>query len=356
MYDKYGEEGLRDGPQAQGFNDIFDIFGMGGRREQREAGPKKVKPTAVQLEVTLEDLYNGKETEVPIERHRICVKCNGVGGSDPKAVQTCKGCKGKGMRTVMMQLGPGMYSQRTGPCDECGGKGESIDPAKMCKDCKGKKIKKEAKKVAVEVDKGAPNGEKYVKHGEGDEIPEAEAGDVIVVIAEKKHKTFKRKGADLEMDKEITLFEALTGLDFVLTHLDGRKIRIRNTPGDVIKPESKFTCEGLGMPFHKRTYSFGNLIINFKIKFPTTIDAKSSKLLQEALGGAVASAGAAKTTPKASTADSGDVAETCELKAFKEEHRNTDHRGGDRDHHHESDEEEDEDGHGHGQRVGCQAQ
>ena len=42
----------------------------------------------------------------------------------------------------------------------------------------------------VEVDKGAPNGEKYTKHGEGDEIPEAEAGDVIVVLEEKKHKTF----------------------------------------------------------------------------------------------------------------------------------------------------------------------
>jgi hypothetical protein len=36
------------------------------------------------------------------------------------------------------------------------------------------------------------------------------------------------------MEKEISLFEALTGLDFVLVHLDGRKVRIRNTPGNVI--------------------------------------------------------------------------------------------------------------------------
>lgn len=47
----------------------------------------------------------------------------------------------------MMQLAPGMYSQRTGPCDECEGKGQSIDPAKACKDCKGKKIKKENKTI-----------------------------------------------------------------------------------------------------------------------------------------------------------------------------------------------------------------
>jgi len=262
------------------------------------------------------------------------------------------------MRTVMMQLGPGMYSQRTGPCDECGGKGQSIDPSKMCKACNGKKLKKENKTLTVEIDKGAPNGERYTKHGEGDEVPDAEAGDVVVVIAEKNHKLFKRKGADLFMEKEITLIEALTGLDFVLTHLDGRRIRIRNTPGQVIKPDSLFTCENLGMPFHKRTYQNGNLIIQFKIKFPTQIDAKSSTLLQDALSGVSgAVAGAAKGGKAAAKKDDDKDAVVCELKTFSEDHRNTDHRGGTGAHHHESDEEDDDDGHGHGgQRVGCQQQ
>ena len=115
-------------------------------------------------------------------------------------------------------------------------------------------MKKETKTLNVEIDKGAPNGDKYVKHGEGDEYPEAEAGDVIIQIKEKKHKTFLRKGADLFMEKEITLIEALTGLDFVLTHLDNRKIRIRNTPGEIINPDQLMTVENLGMPFHKKTY------------------------------------------------------------------------------------------------------
>ena len=112
MYDSAGEKGLQGGAQSAGFNDIFDLFGMGGRRGG-DAGPqtKKVKPMGVKLEVTLEDLYNGKEASVEVERMRICIKCNGVGGTDPKAVQSCKTCKGRGMRTVMMQLGPGMYSQ-----------------------------------------------------------------------------------------------------------------------------------------------------------------------------------------------------------------------------------------------------
>ena len=118
-------------------------------------------------------------------------------------------------------MGPGMYSQSTGPCDECGGTGEIIDMAKRCKVCKGKKVTRNSKTLQVEVDKGSPDGEQFTLHGEGDCVPDVEAGDVIAVIKIKEHKTFKRKGADLLMDKEITLLEALTGLDMCITHLDG---------------------------------------------------------------------------------------------------------------------------------------
>jgi DnaJ-class molecular chaperone len=132
---------------------------MGGGKRGGGEQKRRVKPLGKILEVTLEDLFNGKEEEFEVERQRICVKCNGLGGTDAKAVVTCKGCKGKGMRTVMMQLGPGMYSQRSGPCDECNGQGESIDPKKKCTVCLGKKVKVEKKLLKVEIDKGAPDKE-----------------------------------------------------------------------------------------------------------------------------------------------------------------------------------------------------
>jgi len=56
------------------------------------------------------------------------------------------------------------------------------------------------------------------------------------------------------MEKEITLIEALTGLEFIITHLDGRKVRVKNTPGHVIKPDDIKTVENQGMPLHKRSY------------------------------------------------------------------------------------------------------
>jgi len=149
----------------------------------------------------------------------------------------------------------------------------------MCKPCNGKKVQKERKKLKVEVDKGAPNGEKYTIHGEGDEIPGAEAGDVIVQIKEKPHKVFKRKGADLIMEKEITLLEALTGLEFVVTHLDGKKYRIKNEPNEIIKHDEIMTVKSLGMPFSKKTYENGSLFLHFTVKFPTSVDAKSIALI-----------------------------------------------------------------------------
>jgi len=90
---------------------------------------------------------------------------------------------------------------------------------------------KEKKVLEANVDKGAPHGEKYIFHGESDEHPDKEAGDVIIVVNEQPHPLFKRKGADLLIEKDITLLEALTGVDFVIQFLDGTKFRAQTTPG-----------------------------------------------------------------------------------------------------------------------------
>ena len=121
-----------------------------------------------------------------------------------------------------------MYTQARKKCADCNGEGEIMDKKKMCKKCKGKKVERQKKKHKIELDKGAPNGDKIVMSGHGHQIPDldTEDGDLIIVIQQKKHPVFKRKGADLYITQEITLLQALTGVDFSITHLDGRKVRI----------------------------------------------------------------------------------------------------------------------------------
>lgn len=113
-------------------------------------------------------------------------------------------------------------------------------------------------------------------------MPGREAGDVILVVNEQPHDIFKRKGADILMEKEISLLESLTGVDFTVKHLDRKMLRVKSKPGQVIKPDTLMTLEGKGLPFHKNPFEFGNLFVLFKVKFPDT--------LSEAQVGQVASA------------------------------------------------------------------
>ena len=251
-YDRYGEDGLKEGGGGGGGMDdlLSQMFGGGARRGGGPTGPKKGKPVMHPLKCTLEEIYAGKSTKIAVNRERICTVCDGKGGKDG-AVQKCTTCRGRGIVTRMTQLGPGMYSQSQGPCDDCRGKGEVIDDANKCKTCKGKKVVKEKKVLEAMIDKGSPNNCQYTFHGEADEYPGQEPGDVVIVVQEQPHKKFKRKGADLLFEHKITLVEALTGVDFMLTHLDGTKIRIRNEPGEVIKPDDLKTIPDKGLPFHK---------------------------------------------------------------------------------------------------------
>jgi DnaJ family protein A protein 2 len=199
---------------------------------------------------------------------------------------------------------------------------------------------KEKKVIEAQIDRGAPNGEKYIFHGEADEFPGVEAGDVVIVVQEQPHKLFKRKGADLMFEKEISLIEALTGVDFVITHLDGTKLRIKNKPGEVIKPDDIKTVDGKGMPYHKQTYKFGNLFIVFKIKFPETLNGEQAKKVNEALAFQV----------KKDKDEDMDIAETLILTAYSENQKNAHHGGGKQGR--DSDEEEGEED-GSRQGVRC---
>jgi len=94
------------------------------------------------------------------------------------------------------------------------------------------------------------------------------AGDIICKIKIEEHKIYKRVGADLLINKKITLLEALTGFHFELEMLDKKKITISTAPGDVISAGEKKIIEGKGMPFYNDRLSHGNLIINFEVEFP----------------------------------------------------------------------------------------
>eukprot|EP01116_Phalansterium_solitarium_P001898 TRINITY_DN11730_c0_g1_i1.p1 TRINITY_DN11730_c0_g1~~TRINITY_DN11730_c0_g1_i1.p1 ORF type:complete len:424 (+),score=154.67 TRINITY_DN11730_c0_g1_i1:121-1392(+) len=297
IYDRHGEEGLEGGGGhggAGGMEDIFAaMFGMGGghpfhgrRGGGGGGGPRakrKGKDEYQALRVSLGDLYNGKQVKLQMSKSVLCSQCEGKGSTVPNAVQRCGPCKGQGYTVVLRQIGMGLVTQQQEACRACGGEGESIKPRDRCKGCQGQKIKNETKNIEIFVEKGMKHEQKITLHGEGDQAPNIEPGDVVLVLQLTEHDTFKRDGDDLHMSKKISLYESLCGFQFPLVHLDGRTLLVQSI--GVTKPGDKRVVAHEGMPHLRNPTEKGNLIITFDVVFPDMIDVtpKAAELLGQLL-------------------------------------------------------------------------
>lgn len=74
IYDRGGEEGLKQAEQGQGGINPFDFFNM--HRNMEEARGPDIN---LKLRITLEDVYKGKEVELQYTKQAICPHCRGSG-------------------------------------------------------------------------------------------------------------------------------------------------------------------------------------------------------------------------------------------------------------------------------------
>jgi len=186
----------------------------------------------------------------------------------------------------MRHVGFGLVQQLQEPCGACNGEGETIKPKDRCKACSGNRTIEEEKFLDVFVDKGMAHGQQIVFSGEGDQIPDVIPGDIILVLQQEQHGTFKRDGSDLYIEKEIKLIDALCGFKFIITHLDGRQIIVSSSKGQIIKPGDTKCIDGEGMPQHKNPFEKGRLYVKFDVVFPVngSITTDHTKLLTQVLG------------------------------------------------------------------------
>ncbi|KAI2648270.1 hypothetical protein H4Q32_018319 [Labeo rohita] len=244
LYDQGGEQAIKEGGMAGGDSpmDIFNMFFGGGGRMQRERRGKNV---VHQLGVTLEELYNGSTRKLGLQKNVICEKCEGYGGKKG-TIEKCSTCKGRGVQD----------------------RERSSAPKDRCKNCNGNKVERKKKILEVHIDKGMKDGQKITFHGEGDQEPGLEPGDVIIVLDIKEHPVFQRQDDNLIMKMKIKLVEALCGFKKTIRTLDNRMLLINSPPGQVIKPNDLKCIRNEGMPVYRDPYEKGLLIIRFEIEFP----------------------------------------------------------------------------------------
>ena len=130
----------------------------------------------------------------------------------------------------------------------------------------------------VEVFKGYDKNTVITFKGMGNQSPGIKDSDLLVHIKEKKHKCFQRVNKnDLIYVHKIDLAQALNSEPVRFTTLDGRKLNI--SVDEIISPSTVKVVPGEGMPIYESEINVrdlnvkkGDLFIKFDIKFPEYID------------------------------------------------------------------------------------
>lgn len=286
IYDNFGEEGLKNGPQMDP-NHIYEqvfraggfggMFGMNGRQSSRKA-----KDLRHPIKVTLKQLYTGSSKKLKITRQLQCNKCDGNGTKDGTTPPNCEECNGRGCRIKRVPMGPGTFAAQQVYCYLCKGTGKSTKKTDSCNTCKGSGKVNDPVIITIDIPIGSRWGQGIIKKGMGETGKGQIPGDFIGILEPKddpENSNYRYINGQLIYVMDITLAEALTGFKKAFKHLDDRKLFIENASNKVITPGSYRTIKDQGLPDMNST-TRSDLKIEFNIVFPSNITKKQSKAIR----------------------------------------------------------------------------
>ena len=293
-YDQYGFAGVDGaaGPDfSQGFGNLNDFlnsifgggfggfsgfggfdFGGGGSQNQQRVYRGRDIRTSVTL--TLEEIANGVEKEVSIERSRPCPDCNGQGTKNSSDVKTCPQCQGRGqVQHVVNSLFGRTMTYST--CPQCNGEGKVI--SNPCRSCSGTGLVRKRETVKVKIPAGVEAGMQLTVRGEGHSAPHNGVnGDLLVVIKEVDHPQLKREGDNLFYSQIISVMDAMLGCEITVPCIDGSykvKIDAGTQSGTVLK------LRGKGLP-SVNGYGKGDLYVKILVWIPRKLSRAEKEKME----------------------------------------------------------------------------
>ena len=297
-YDQFGHAGVEGaGPDFSGgfgnLNDILnDLFGGGfggfsgfgggfggfgggfggGQRQQRVHRGRDIR---VRVKLTLEEIAQGVEKEISIEKSVPCPDCGGRGAKNSSDIKTCPACNGTGQvqRVVNSFLGQTVtYST----CQQCGGEGKII--SNPCRTCNGTGLVRQRETIKVKIPAGVEAGMQLTIQGEGHAAKNNGInGDLLVVIEEQAHKDLKREGNNLFYTKIISITDAILGAEVEIPCLDGPcKIKVEpgTQSGTVIRLRNK------GLPTVNGYGGVGDMYVKIAVWIPKKLNKDEKEIVE----------------------------------------------------------------------------
>ena len=291
-YDQFGHAGV-DGASPDfsgGFGDLNDILndlfgggfsgfggfgGFGGGRQQRQQRVHRGRDIRVRVKLTLEEIANGVEKEISIEKSVPCEDCGGRGAKNSSDVKTCPACNGTGQvqRVVNSIFGQTVtYST----CQQCGGEGKII--SNPCRTCGGTGLVRKRETIKVKIPAGVEAGMQLTIQGEGHAAKNNGInGDLLVFIEEQEHPNLKREGNNLYYTKIISIPDAILGAEVEIPCLDGN-YKVKVEPGT--QSGSVVRLRGKGLPTVNGYGGTGDLYVKFAVWVPKKLEKADKDIIE----------------------------------------------------------------------------
>jgi molecular chaperone DnaJ len=258
--------------QQQGGSPFDSFFnrGDGGGGMRRKGSNLRIK-----LKLTLEEIANGVEKKIKLDRHTSCTSCNGTGAKNGTALRTCNTCQGTGqVRKVMNTMLGQMVSATT--CPTCNGEGKVID--ERCDVCHGDGRTLTKEEISVRIPAGVADGMQLAMAGKGNVPPRGGmAGDLLIVIEEIPHEQLQRDGKNLIYELTISFPDAVLGAEVQIPTLDGTtalKIEPGTQSGKIVRMRGKGLRDLEG-------YDKGDLLVHINIWTPQNLSKQERELIEQ---------------------------------------------------------------------------
>jgi molecular chaperone DnaJ len=299
-YDQYGHAGVGAASGGGGYggggmnmDDIFsqfgDIFGggggggspfdsfFGGGQQQSRGGRRVAKGSNLRIKVklTLEEIANGAEKKIKVNKQVTCKTCDGTGAKDRNSVSTCSTCGGSGAvrrvtNTILGQM------QTSSTCPTCNGSGSQI--TSKCNSCHGEGTVRGEETISINIPAGVSDGMQLSMSGKGNAAPNGGIpGDLIILIEEIPHETLKREGNNIVYDLHVSIVDAALGFSAEVPTIDG-KAKIKIEPGT--QSGKLLRLKGKGIP-EINSYQRGDEIIHVNIWTPKALSSEERDLLEK---------------------------------------------------------------------------
>ena len=259
------------GSSGGGFDSIFESLFGGGRRSG--FGRHKGSDLLYETSITLEDVLNGKEVRIDLQKQVQCGTCRGSGCKPGTSRKQCAGCGGHGQVRQTRNVGFASFVTAM-PCNTCRGRGSIIQTP--CGQCKGHGKSRGKKEVKFAIPPGIESGD-YNVSGEGDEIPDGPDGDLIVRVRVQPHPHFKRDGREIYYDQDVSMVDAALGCEIIVPTLQGTE---RIKVGSGIQPNTIIRLRGKGVP-HIGSRGRGDQHVRIVINIPKKLNKHQKNLLHE---------------------------------------------------------------------------